>query len=299
MNKDEILQIIGSTNSPIGIGGYDSDEFDTDCEIYNVLVYDGKKTNDEIIQHNSKTIKMSHETLSENNSETLIHFSNIKIIHDEQWELKMLLSKIQEKKHSLFLASSKNALVESQLSLSKAKNSLENDNPFTSSWIKCAALSLIDSILLQNEELPTPTQALSSLRNLKEKTITQFADKIISEIGTERATPSLLSRMLKSTTGFSDMIEKNHNSIIIEKKANHLIQNSLLSDCYLYLIYQNRKNFYKIKDSLNQNSDKIHVLKTAFDLTNSPSEFSASIDSISKITNELIASNTNDVIKSR
>ena len=105
--------------------------------------------------------------------------------------------------------------------------------------------------------------------------------------------------MLKSTTGFSDMIEKNHNSIIIEKKANHLIQNSLLSDCYLYLIYQNRKNFYKIKDSLNQNSDKIHVLKTAFDLTNSPSEFSASIDSISKITNELIASNTNDVIKSR
>ena len=291
MNKDEILQIIGSINAPIGVGGYDSDDFDADCDIYNVLVYDGKNTTDKIIQHNSKTIKMSHETLSENNSETLIHFSNIKIIHDEQWELKMLLSKIQEKKHSLFLGSAKNALIESQLALSKAKNSLEQNNPFASCWIKCAALSLINSILLQNQKLLTPAHALSSLRNLKEKNTNQFADKIISEIGTERATPSLLSRMLKSTIGFSDMIEQNQNSIIIEKKANHLIQNSLFSDCYLYLCYQNRKNFYSIKDSLNKNLDKIHVLKTAFDLINTPSELSTSIDSMLEVTKQLLAHN--------
>ena len=290
MNKDEILQIIGPVNAPIGVGGYDSDEFDADCDIYNVLIYDGKNIADKILQHNSKTIKISHEKLSEKNSEKLIHFSNVEIIHDEQWELKILLSKIQEKKHSLFLASAKNALVESQLALSKSKNSLEQDDPFASCWIKCAALSLIDSILLQNQQLSTPTHILSSLRNLKEKTTTQFVDKIISEIGTERATPSLLSRMVKSTIGFSDMIEQNQNSIIIEKKANHLIQNSLLSDCYLYLSFQNRNNFYKIKDSLNKNSDKIHVLKTAFDLTNT-SELSTSIDSMLDVTNQLLAHN--------
>jgi len=290
MNKDEILQIIGPVNAPIGVGGYDSDEFDADCDIYNVLIYDGKNIADKILQHNSKTIKISHEKLSEKNSEKLIHFSNVEIIHDEQWDLKILLSKIQEKKHSLFLASAKNALVESQLALSKSKNSLEQDDPFASCWIKCAALSLIDSILLQNQQLSTPTHILSSLRNLKEKTTTQFVDKIISEIGTERATPSLLSRMVKSTIGFSDMIEQNQNSIIIEKKANHLIQNSLLSDCYLYLSFQNRNNFYKIKDSLNKNSDKIHVLKTAFDLTNT-SELSTSIDSMLDVTNQLLAHN--------
>ena len=288
MDKDEILQIIGSINSPIGIGGYDSDEFDSDCEIYNVLVFDGKNTHDEIIQQNSKTIKISHKNLSENNSETLISFSNVQIIHDEQWDLKMLLSKIQEKKDILFSASAKNTLVESQLALSKAKNSLEQDDSFASCWIKCATLSLIDSILLQNQQLPTPTQALSSLRNIKEKNTNQFADKIISETGTERATPSLLRRMLKSTIGFSDMIEQNQNSIIIEKKANHLIQNSLLSDCYLYLCYCNRKNFFRIKNSLNKNSDKIHVLKTAFDLTGSSSDLSNSIESLMKIVNTIL-----------
>ena len=126
------------------------------------------------------------------------------------------------------------------------------------------------------------------VRFCSEKNINQFTDKIISETGIERATSSLLIRMLKSTCGFSDMIEKNQNSVIIERKAKYLIQNSLLSDCYLYLNYQNRNNFYKIKNSLNTNSDKIHVLKTAFDLTHTPSELHSSVESMYDITNALL-----------
>ena len=129
------------------------------------------------------------------------------------------------------------------------------------------------------------------LRNLKHEKNNQFSEKIISETGIERATHSLLTRMLKSSCGFSDMVENNQNSKIIEKKAKHLIENSLFSDCYLFLTYQNKNNFYKIKNSLNQNSEKIHVLKTAFDLTNTSSELRASIDSMSDITNSLLEIN--------
>ena len=288
MNSDEILQIIGKSNFAIGLGGYNYDDFDDDCEIYNLLIFDGNNKSDEIIQHKSKIFKISHENLSESNSENLINFSNIQIVHDEQWDLKMLLSKIEEKQNSLFQTSAKNALVESQLAISKAKYSIEHDDPFVSCWIKCSSLFLIDSILLENQLLPNPAQALSYLRNLKQKNTNQFIDKIIYEIGTERTTESLLSRMIKSSVGFSDMIEQNQNSIIIEKKANYLIQNSLLSDCYLYLNYQNRKNFYKIKDSLNRNSDKIHILKTAFDLSSDISESSQSINALSEITKSLL-----------
>ena len=287
MNPDEILKIIGPSTFPIAIGGSDSDNFDNDCEIYNLVIFDGKDISDKIIIHGTNILKISHGNLSENNSEYLIHYENLQIIQDEQWELKMLISKIHEKKNTLFSVSAKNALVESQLALSKAKNSIDNDDPFASCWIKCSVISLIDSILFQNQILPNSAQVLSSMRKLKQKNINQFTDKIISETGIERATPSLLSRMLKSTCGFSDMIEKNQNSIIIEKKANYLIKNSLLSDCYLYLNYQNRNIFYKIKNSLNTNSDKIHVLKTAFDLTKIPSELLSSIDSMNAITNTL------------
>ena len=288
MNQDEILKILGSINSPIGIGGYNSDNFDPDCEIYNLIIFDDKNLPDEIITNESKTLKISHGNLSETNSETLLSYENLHIIQDDQWELKMLISKIREKKNILFSTSAKNALVESQLTLSKAKNGLETNDPFVSSWIKCATISLIDSILLQNQITPNPTHSLSLLRNLKQKETNQFSDKIISEIGIERTSSSLLSRMLKSTCGFSDMIEQNQNSIIIEKKSKYLIENSLLSDCYLYLTYHNKNNFYTIKDSLNQNSDKIHVLKTAFDLTTSTSELSDSIDSLMKIVNIIL-----------
>ena len=289
MNLDEIIKIIGQNNSPIALGGYDADDFDIDCNIHNLVLFDGKNISDEIITHESKTLKISHGTLSETNPESLIHYQNLEIIQDPEWELKMFVSKIKEKEDVLFLSSSKNALVESQLSLSKAKNAFEHDDPFVSCWIKCAITSLIDSILLQNNILPYPAQALSLMRNLKQKNTNQFVDKIIAESGIERATSSLLSRMLKSSSGFSDMIENNQNSSIIEKKANYLIQNSLFADCYLYLIYQNRNNFYKIKDSLDKNSDKIHVLKTAFDLTITSSELSGTIDSLSDISKSLLS----------
>jgi len=288
MNQDEILKIFGSTNAPIGLGGYNSDSLDTECSIYNVIIFDGKNTSDEIITHESKTLKVTHETLSQSNSKTLLSYENLEIIHDEQWDLKMLVSKIQEKKKMLFSMSAKNSLVESQFALSKAKNALETDDPFVSCWLKCATISLIDSILFQNQIIPNPIHSLSLLRNLKQKEINQFSDKIISETGIERSTKSLLSRMLKSSCGFSDMVENNHNSVIIEKKSNFLIQNSLLSDCYLYLIYQNQNNFYKIKNSLDRNHDKIHILKTAFDLTSTSSESHTSIDSMYCITNELL-----------
>mgnify|MGYP003324163997 CR=1 FL=1 len=69
------------------------------------------------------------------------------------------------------------------------------------------------------------------MRNLKQKNTNQFTNKIISETGIERATPSLLSRMLKSTCGFSDMVEKNQNSIIIEIKSGE--KNKNISTCNL------------------------------------------------------------------
>jgi len=291
MNQDEILKIIGHVNHPVAMGGYDSDNYDNDCHIYNLVIFDAKDVPDEIILRDSNLFKISHANLSEHNSEILLSYSNLEIVLDEQWDLKQLLSKIQEKKDTLFSTSTKNSLVESQFTLSKAKTALKTDDPFLSCWIKCAGISLINSILLYNKILPNPTHSLSLLRNLKHEKNNKFSEQIISGTGIERATSSLLTRMLKSSCGFADMVENNQYAKIIEKKANYLIENSLLSDCYLYLTYQNKNNFYKIKNSLNVNSDKIHVLKTAFDLTNTPSELQASINFMSDATNALLGFN--------
>ena len=67
------------------------------------------------------------------------------ILLDEQWELRMLLSKIKEKKEQIFNAYIKNCLIEAGICITKTKNGLNTD-PYSSSWLKCAAYFLADAV---------------------------------------------------------------------------------------------------------------------------------------------------------
>ncbi len=107
---------------------------------------------------------------------------------------------------------------------------------------------------------------LDSLRKFKKSSINNHISSVLDTIGIERATPTLLERMVKSTIGFSDLIEKNNHSELIQQKYDFFLENSMLSDCYFYLGYVNKENFVKIKDNLNKEQDLIHILKIAFDI---------------------------------
>ena len=85
-------------------------------------------------------------------------------------------------------------------------------------------------------------------------------------MGAERATPSLLERMAKSTAGFSDTVEGNDHSKIILHKTEYLISESLLADCYFYLQYENRNMLVKIKDKLRLKPELIYILKVSMDI---------------------------------
>ena len=107
---------------------------------------------------------------------------------------------------------------------------------------------------------------LDSLRKFEKTSINNHISNVLQTIGIERATPTLLERMLKSSIGFSDLIENNNHSELIQKKYDYFLNNSMLSDCYFYLGYINKENFIHIKDELNRRSDLIHLLKIAFDI---------------------------------
>ena len=107
-------------------------------------------------------------------------------------------------------------------------------------------------------------------------------------MGIERATLTLLERMLKSTIGFSDLIEKNDYSQIIQRKYDFFIKNSMLSDCYFYLNYINKENFVRIKDTLNREPGLIHILKIAFDVESDPNLILQQVDKIQKSCNEVL-----------
>jgi hypothetical protein len=186
----------------------------------------------------------------------------------------------------------KNSIIESQICLTKAKNGIDSSDPFTSSWIKCAAYFLTDAIISLNKHRPSPSHMLGILRNLKSNQTNETLSIVLNSLGLERSTPSLLKRMAKSAIGLSDLVGKN-NSKIIQHKTNYFIEKSLLSDCYFYIGYENRNNFYRVKNSLDAYPEMIHILKVGFDLEHDISTFDKDIQSLTNVIQILLKSTHN------
>ena len=251
---------------PVGLGGCRVSGLSFDSCDYDLFVFDEKSESDEIISYSGEYVTIHHASLSETHSDTLLQYDQMDIIHDESWELRMMLAKIREKHVSLFSDFAKNCLIESQFCCQKTKESIESSDVFAACWQKCASYYLANAISAINHQRSSPSHMLDSLRKLEKNTINEHISIVTQTVGIERATPTLLERMLKSTIGFSDMAEKSNRSEIIQQKHDFFVKNSMLSDCYFYLGYVNKENFVKIKDSLNREQDLIHILKVAFDV---------------------------------
>ncbi len=293
MNIKNFLEKFSFGDFPVGLGGCRNSEHSHECCEYNITIFDGTQQEDSVMEFENEFVKIHHASLNENNSNILTQFHGMKTILDEQWELQMLLSKIKESREKIFNDYAKNCLFDSLFCLTKSENGLKSSDPFASSWQKCAAYFIADAISVLNLTRPSPVHMLDYVRDFKKNRVNEKFSVINDCIGIERATPSLLLRMCKSTIGFSDTIEKNNHSKIIQAKHDYLVQNSLLSDCYFYLGYINRNNIIKIKDSIHRKPELIHILKVGFDIENDSTKIEQNIRLLRKATNELIDSITN------
>ena len=286
MEHKKILESLSVENFPVGLGGCKSNGPTHDCCEYDVTIFDGKKE-ESFLERDGNFYHVYHGILQETSSDILLQYDGMTILFDEQWELQMLLSKIKEKKQQISNAYIKNCLVEAGVCITKAKHGLNTD-PYSSSWVKCAAYFLADAISVLNSQRPSPMHMLKTLRELPKNKINNTVSVITDSIGIERATSSLLTRMLKSTIGFSELVENNFHSKIILRKYKHLIENSLFSDCYFYLGYVNRNNFKKIQD-LHHKPELIHLLQIGFDLENDATKVGIYADNLQEATNLLLS----------
>ena len=288
MDYKKILEDFSLTKFPVALGGCRKEGNNFECCEYNITVFDEKNEKDRIIEVGNEFVKIHHGSLEESRHEILAQYDNLEILNDEQWELRIFLSKIKEKKEKIFKAYAKSCLIDAAVCATKTKDGLKNSDLFASSWIKCSAFFIADAISILNSKRPSPAHMLENLRHFEKNKINENFSIVNDTIGIERATPSLLSRMCKSTMGFSDMVEQNDHSKIIQKKNDYFLKNSLISDCYFYLGYTNRNNFIKIKDILHQKPELIHVLKVAFDVDNDQVKIGQQADVLHKTANDMI-----------
>ena len=251
---------------PIGLGGCRSLDYFFDSCDYDLMVFDENPSNNQIISFENNLITIHHASLSETNTKKLLQCDKLNVIQDESWNLKIFLSKVSEKRDTLFSDSAKNSLIDSIFCCQKTKDAIQSDDIFAACWQKCASYYLADAICSLNKYPSSPSHMLDSLRKFEKNSINNHISNVLQTIGIERATPTLLERMLKSSIGFSDLIENNNHSELIQRKYDYFMKNSMLSDCYFYLGYVNKENFISIKDELNKQEDLIHLLKVAFDI---------------------------------
>ncbi len=287
LDVKNLLEKLPVNGYPVGLGGCRSQNTNYDCCEYDITIFDGKKQSESIFESDGVFYHIYHGGLEETSPYILLQYHDLTILFDEQWELRMFLSKIQEKKEQIFNAYVKNCLVEAKVCITKTKNGLGTD-PYAASWLKTAAYFIADAISAINFQRPSPTHMLKTLRGFNKNKINEFISFLMELIGTERATPSLLSRMSKSTIGFSDMVENNSHSKIISRKYNYMKNHSLFSDCYFYLGYINRNNFLKVSD-LHRKPEFIHVLKTAFDLESDITKIELQSDRLQESTNSILS----------
>ena len=266
MDLKKFIENQDLSNFPIGLGGCRTMDYSFDSCDYDLMVFDENPSNDQIISFENNLITIHHASLTETNTKKLLQYDKLNILQDASWNLKILLSKISEKRDILFSDFAKNSLIESIFCCQKTKDAIQNDDIFAACWQKCASYYLADAISSLNKYHSSPSHMLDSLRKFEKNSINNHISNVLQTIGIERATPTLLERMLKSSIGFSDLIENNNHSELIQRKYDYFMKNSMLSDCYFYLGYINKENFISIKDELNKREDLIHLLKIAFDI---------------------------------
>ncbi len=265
MDIPGLLEKYSLADFPAGLGGCRNDGEPHACCEYDVSVFDEKDEQDTIVEFRGETAVIHHCSLGETRSDVLVQLLGIDIIQDEQWELRMMLSRIREKRDALYRDYMKNCLIDSLFCITKSREGLRTSDLFAPCWIKCAAFYLADAILLYHAIRPSPAHSLQGLRTLGGR-IGQKFSAVNECIGIERSTPVLLERMSKSTIGFSDMVEGGGRSGIIRAKGDYFMKNSLFADWYFYLGCVNRNNLVGIKRDLAKRPELIHVLKTAFDI---------------------------------
>lgn len=289
MDVKKILNVITPSGVPVGLGGCKNDNTSFPCCEYNITVFDNKDNlPDDILEIDNEFVKVHHASLNETRSGVLIHYDTFHILSDDSWELRMLQAKVKQIRHRIYYDQAKNCLLDSLFCIARVTDGLKTNDPFVGCWQKCAAFCLAEAILLINQKPISPTHMLDALRKLSKSRINENLAIISECIGIERATPSLLSRISKSTAGFSDMVEQNRNSELINRKYRYLSDNSLVTDCYFYLGFMNKSNFMKIKNTLHRRPDVIHILKVALDLDNDTSKIEHHAGVLREATNRLL-----------
>lgn len=128
-------------------------------------------------------------------------------------------------------ASGRKSLTSSLLCQQKMKNAKQQTT--AAMWLKIAAYHFIQGTLALSGTRPMPLHELAQLRQADLATdIADGAQAALDCIGIERATRPAIAR---SAEAVAELESQDYDRALVHGKTEHLLEKSMLADCYYYL----------------------------------------------------------------
>jgi hypothetical protein len=214
---------------PAGLIGCRASGGSLECCEYDIAVFaDGK---DSIVQAGGHPIELLH--VGSSPSRHLASLNDMEIIKDD--ESFALSSAIQdftaEKYAKAFGAHGRKLIVSSLLCQQRMKSAKQQI--VAAMWLKMAAYNFIQGTLAAAGMRPMPLHELAQTRQAPLSA--DAADGVqaaLECIGIERATRPAISRSFEAV---AELKSPDYDRSLVQSKAAHLLNRSMLTDCYYYL----------------------------------------------------------------
>ena len=231
-----------------------------------MTVFDGGRGVEEAV-HGGRTVIVRHDSVTDPSSGTFAHLAGMRVILDPEWEIGPRLSAMAKRREWAFRHAMKSALVDAGMMALRARASLERNPPVAPFWLKCAAYRVADSISYHNMVEPSPAHMMAHMRAMPKSVPNDCLSAVSECLGLERATPSLVDRMVRSAAGFVRMAGVGELAAsAMVAKARHLESESLLADSHYYVGYAACSALRSRREYAHALPDgELHALRVALD----------------------------------
>ena len=228
---------------PVALIGCRASETSLDCCEYDLAVFSPESQSSRVLQAGGHAVELVHMPGQVKNH--VVELGGMAILKDtSKFELSSAARGVTPEKYKRALAvAGKKSLISSLFCQQKMGHA--NHPAVAAMWLKVAAYDFVGGMLAISGSRPMPLHELEQVRQADAGGMAEGVEVALECIGIERATRPAISR---SMDAIRELKSKDYDRDLFLSKAEHLLDSSMLADCYYYAGRMAAKNLAGRKD---------------------------------------------------
>jgi len=209
---------------PVALIGCRTTEMSLDCCEYDLAVF--APGENRVVQVDGHVVELLHfERPAKNHAAELAGMSILK--ETSKLALSSAVEQVVRKHQKALRAAGKKLLIDSLFCQQKMCHAKQPS--IAAMWLKIAAYYFVDGALSISGRLPMPLHEMEQVRQSDD--LEEGVEIALECIGMERATRPTI---LRSIQAVKELKSKDYDNQLFASKVNHLLEKSMLADCYYY-----------------------------------------------------------------